>query len=779
MKSQYSSLDDLGNRILALTLPPDRARLAELVFVAVFSAIVLVAFYALTSMNGLVLGNDPAVHLERAQLFLQTRQIPLANIGWTPPLFQILLATLISFTGASSLAQMIFLVKAIAALVSWLLVFSVYLIGARFFSRRVGAVASVLMLLSVPIFEINQWGGYTSVLGIAFVVLLLLYLPSSVKSFGYLLVTSVVAFSIVLSHQLATFVSVFIIAPVILVMLVKSRGRYLKALVALVLGGGAAFFLYYFQAVMPYLGGIIEHVFFAQRTTLYQVPAVSLSAFMVNFGFISFVGVIGVAVGFLGMRKQKRLTSWFILFLGLLVPFVLAESYAFGLYLPFQWFVYYLMPPLAVFASAFLVFALDKVVSFYQRYSRTWQKLRLRAVVVLLAVLVAALFLVRMETVYGKINEAGVYYSTSDIKGYDAGVWLNEHYPGEATTVVTEVPGTWFQVFSGKNVTAATDPVVQRNLMAESVLNLAYELESPQTLLTAYEAKGDFTDETSVQINNVWNRVSYSSAAGDFLSYNEENGVYVHTSLSNLTRTITFTDDAPPKLMIRYSDNAVSIAENVAFQYDSYPMNISWTLSALKGEVTNATLYLTVSFDLAFHFDKVYLPGLLNWQNPWDSPTLTHEKDWATKEFTPSTLSDGYVGLYDEENAATFALKFDAVPEWGNVGALASRQIDAVRFQYGFDKITPNQPAFFSYQVVTFSQSSNTSAQALPEVKSLFTAKVPAFDVKSRDYQDYIRENDVKFIVYDKNQLDTKMVNSKLLELIYSNNRYVIFKIRD
>jgi hypothetical protein len=65
------------------------------------------------------------------------------------------------------------------------------------------------------------------------------------------------------------------------------------------------------------------------------------------------------------------------------------------------------------------------------------------------------------------------------------------------------------------------------------------------------------------------------------------------------------------------------------------------------------------------------------------------------------------------------------------------------------------------------------------DVKSLFAAKTPEpFEVMSRDYRDYIRQNNIQFIVYDKNQLDTKMVHSKLLELIYSNNRYVIFKIK-
>ena len=40
----------------------------------------------------------------------------------------------------------------------------------------------------------------------------------------------------------------------------------------------------------------------------------------------------------------------------------------------------------------------------------------------------------RSDVVYGRIMEAGVYYSTTDLKAMDAGLWLKEHYP-ENTTV--------------------------------------------------------------------------------------------------------------------------------------------------------------------------------------------------------------------------------------------------------------------------------------------------------------------------------------------------------
>ena len=53
----------------------------EIAFITIFSVLIFAIFYVLISMNGVVLGNDPAVHLEKAQIFLNTGKIPLANLG--------------------------------------------------------------------------------------------------------------------------------------------------------------------------------------------------------------------------------------------------------------------------------------------------------------------------------------------------------------------------------------------------------------------------------------------------------------------------------------------------------------------------------------------------------------------------------------------------------------------------------------------------------------------------------------------------------------------------
>ena len=126
-------------------------------------------------MNGVVLGNDPAVHLEKANIYLNTHYISLANLGWTPPLYQIFLAVAIALTGASNIGEYIFLLRALTAVIDWMLFMSVYLVGSRFFNKKVGATAAVVLLMCFPVFEANQFGGYTTVLALGFTLLATVY----------------------------------------------------------------------------------------------------------------------------------------------------------------------------------------------------------------------------------------------------------------------------------------------------------------------------------------------------------------------------------------------------------------------------------------------------------------------------------------------------------------------------------------------------------------------------------------------------------------------------
>ncbi|MGO8806122.1 MAG: ArnT family glycosyltransferase [Candidatus Bathyarchaeia archaeon] len=790
-----------------------RERQLEVAFITIFSVLVLLIFYTVVSMNGVVLGNDPAVHLVKAQIFLQTGKIPLENLGWTPPLYELLLSMLISFSGATGIGQMIFLVKALAAVVDWLLFMAVYLMASKFFGKKVGAVSAVLLLMCFPVFEANQFGGYTTVLGIAFILFVLLYLTKAVGEFGYLVVTFLAAFALVLSHQLAAFLAAFMLPPILIYMVIKSRGASLKVVLALIVGGGIAF-LYYFKAMFGYIGLVIEYVFFAVKTYAFQIPSVSFHAFIVNFGFIFFLALGGIGISYFVLRKEKKGFSYAILMISFLVPLFFAESYLFGFFMPFQWFIYYLTPAMAIFAGVSVVFLQENFLLFYlkkrmnapirlgplesnttgingnkkankgfsakfvkafrQRLLGPFRRNWLKILTASLIVLVCLVLVFRSDVVYGKMLEASVFYSTTDVKALDAGIWLQQNYPNNVTVVDTDVPGFWFSAFSGKNVIAQTSATVETNDVASSVLSLSYDIQDPQNLFRAYEAYGNTFLETYISIDGVWDRVISSSTSGDFISFTQ-NGKNYDFSFSNLTRDIYFDQQInPTQLAIQFSNEYVMLTETMIVQNYTYPANISWTVTPLNGDISNVTLYLTNYFDL--HFDKAQIPQIMNWVNPWNVTSNTTDGNlWAVVNL-PNATSDSYVGVYDDQDQVACAFNFTDRPDWGNIGALGNGQIDAIRFQYQFSEVNNDQMVQRQYQILCLSKSNFTALEPT-NLESLLDFKSNPFNVYTRSYKDYIAQNNIDFIVYDKNQLDPNIIHLKFLQQIYSNNRYVIFKI--
>ena len=763
---------------IAALISKNKAKQIEVIFIPVFSVLILVMFSSLVSMNGVLLGNDPAVHLEKAQMFLNTGEISRANLSWTPPLFQIVLAMIISMSGATEITQYISILRILISVLNWLLFMSVYLLARKFFNRKVAIASVILLLMCFPIYEANQFGGYTTVLALAFMALVLLYTPLAVEHHGYLVVAFFAAFSFVLGHQLGTFLAAFIFPPILLYMLINSRGKNLKVVLALAVGGGIAFFLYYFQAMYAYLDDVIKYVFFEIKSYVYQIPVVSFSGLMTNFGFILFVGLAGVGVSFYMLWKQHKPLYWLILVLALFVPFFFAESYLVGFYMSFAWFIYYVTLPLAILAAVTVVFAADKSYAYYLHHRSVFKKLWVKAVAVALIVVVGAVVVYRSDVVYDKIMEAGTYYSTTDLKAMDAGLWLRENYPDNTSVVVTKIPGFWFQEFSGKNVTAQTDETVQYMDVAEAVLTLAYELEHPQTMLKAYQAKGDTLDEYYVSMSKVWERTAFSSSSGDTFSYTL-NGIYHEIGINQFTKEIDFQDQADPKsITLVFSNDDVALTKTISVRNNTYPFNVSWTVTPLQGQITNASLYLTTHFDLQFKFDVADIPGLMDWVNPYDAPELikTTDETWAAASFTGANLKDNYLGLYDDTNNVGYAFHFTDLPAWGNIGSLGNRQIDAVRLVYSFDSIAEGQTVERLYQTVTLSQTSYPTLTR-EKLQGLFSQTVTEFSVKPRDFRNYIERDSIGFIVYDRNELDTQIINSKILQLIYSNDRYVIFKI--
>ncbi len=329
-----------------------RAKITELVFVGVFSALILAFFFSFLGANGVIVGNDPAVHLQTAENFLKIGKIQISDIAWYTPLYHLTLDVFIAFTGITSIGPTMVLMKAFTALIDWLVIFSVYIVAAKFLGKRIGVLAAVFMLFSFPFIELNAWGGYTIILSLAFIMLTVMFLTLQQKGIGNTLVAFIFAFSVVLSHQIATFLAAFIIPPFAIIMFLKYRSSNSRVVLATLLGGIIAFLIYYVRPILPYLGQLVNILFFQLTVMKYEIPVVSFSAFMQSFGFALFFGFAGLAIAFFELRKRKSLSFYLLLVLTLIVPLFFSQSYLIGLNLAYPQFVDFFLPALGNFSCS-------------------------------------------------------------------------------------------------------------------------------------------------------------------------------------------------------------------------------------------------------------------------------------------------------------------------------------------------------------------------------------------------------------------------------------------
>ena len=147
----------------------------------------------------------------------------------------------------------------------------------------------------------------------------------------------------------------------------------------------------------------------------------------------------------------------------------------------------------------------------------------------------------------------------------------------------------------------------------------------------------------------------------------------------------------PKQIEFVFSNQYVALTETLLVQNDTYAADVSWSITPLNGDISNVTLYLTNSFSLQFSFTEAQIPHFMDWVNPWNvTSRQSNGKLWTVVTF-PNATSDSYVGLYDDKNQVGCAFNFTDWPQWGNIGALGSGQIDAVRLQYQFSQIKAGQ----------------------------------------------------------------------------------------
>jgi hypothetical protein len=750
----------------------------ELVFILIAASTLFITTVHQMSTSGVLPGNDPAVHLAKAKQIVTDERVSYSEVAWYPPFFHVIVAMLQIFAGTVDVMVAAFILKLLIATLNVLILLSTYLLSRKLFGTVVAVASAVFTILSVPLFEMVFWGGYANFLGLAYIAFIFYILNKdfriSIKTFLLFLGT----FTIVLSHQLATFLFVLMFIPAFLVSTIGSK-RKLVVFFAVIVGGGLALLAWYAPILIEYADIVIEHVFFAMKENVYNISAVTLDSLIKNLGATLFLALAGIPLTFILVWKKKALKSSILIIFWLAVPFFLAQLYIFEIYLPYHRFIYFLATPIAIL-SAVTVYSIAESVAYIESklIPKVTKKSNIQAAAkIVTAALTVSLFLVQILAFLPVIETYPQFYERASMPSYNAGMWVKQHSVPDGTVITTRSPGSWFYIFSDHQTIQETDPLYQRSAVAEAVLYSFYEIEKNSVSLSREFDPVSPSAGQAIYVSryNIWTKALTIPNSQAEVTYINPVGEWVTVPLSETEENIYWTQNSTDKaqLVSEYVHEHFTLKKIVTASSSSPVIDIRWNVEAHQN-LEYIKITLTNNFEISLDFKEALIPQRLEWQNPWNNPTHTNATEWALTEVS-GTLPEKLVAVRDKQNGILAAFEFDEPTAFLSLGALNSRFINALRLKYDYGELGEGETQEVSFSILAYAFEPEEIEQwTISDLKQQFDSQTN-LQVNGRGFRTYIEEQNIKFVAVDTQQVLSNIEVSPALDKIYNNGRIIVY----
>jgi len=347
--------------------------------------------------------------------------------------------------------------------------------------------------------------------------------------------------------------------------------------------------------------------------------------------------------------------------------------------------------------------------------------------------------------------------------------------------VVSERPGAWLGVISDHKTIEETNPLFGRNEVAEAVLYLFYEMENTRTLTREYTSGDSISGQVMyVSVCNAWMKALSIPDKSVYVICVDTHGKWVLIPLSETAKKIYWTQRSVDESQIvsEYSHDLFKLEKVITFHSESSVINLEWRFKA-RQDLAGVRLRVFSFTEPSLDFREAFLPGVLEWQNPWDRPSSVNMSGiWAVVEFPPNNLGDNIAAMLDAENGVLVVFELTDVPDWLNVGALGNRFIDALRVGYEFGDLRKGEGRETSFSILLYSfESKEIERWTQAALKQLLDSKTD-LPVQERDFLTYIKEYNIEFVVIDSQRLLLNVEFCPILDRVYDNGKFVIYAIR-
>jgi hypothetical protein len=208
---------------------------------------------------------------------------------------------------------------------------------------------------------------------------------------------------------------------------------------------------------------------------------------------------------------------------------------------------------------------------------------------------------------------------------------------------------------------------------------------------------------------------------------------------------------------------------------NSSAIQIKWKLIANQ-YLPNARISINNFMNPSLDFKESLVPGVLEWQNPWDRPTnVDNENGWVTVESSSEGLQGNIAVILDEKNGVLSVIEFNEIPDFLSIGALTNRFIDALRIRYDFGNLTEGANREVTFSVLSYAFQDQIIERLMwSKIVEQYDSKI-ILPVKQRDYLTHIYEHNIKFVAIDNQQVISNKEAKPALDRIYDNGRAIIF----
>jgi len=370
------------------------------------------------------------------------------------------------------------------------------------------------------------------------------------------------------------------------------------------------------------------------------------------------------------------------------------------------------------------------------------------------------------------------FYERAPISSFNSGLWIKQNSAQDGKIVSSRSPGSWLYIISESETIQETDPQYYRNAIAESVLYSFYEMDNTRTLTREYtSASPNAGQEIYVSVFNIWKRGISIPNQNATLIYVDPIGRWIEIPLSETDENIHWTIRTAneTQLVSEYTHELFTVEKIVSFSSNSSVIYNSWVIEAHE-KLKDVKLVFSNYMDQSLNFKEALVPGVLEWQNPWENPTYVHEKgSWAVIEGSFDMVDANVVAILDSENQILGVFEFHDTPDFFTIGALENQLIDllTVRYELGFLEDGVKQEFSFSTLLCSSDFEGIKGYEASDFMQQYdSTTKL---EVKESDYVNNIEEEDIKFVIVDTKQVLSMRVASPNLDRIYDNNRTTIY----